>query len=77
VALVDTLESKGLARRLRSKEDRRANAIELTPKGRRVLKRADGMMDACEATLIRVLSVEEREQLTRMLERLLAASAYE
>jgi DNA-binding MarR family transcriptional regulator len=77
VALVDTLESQGLARRLRSREDRRANAVELTPKGRRVLKRADGMMDACEATLIRVLSIEEREQLTRMLERLLAGSAYE
>jgi DNA-binding MarR family transcriptional regulator len=77
VALVDTLESQGLARRLRSKEDRRANAVELTPKGRRVLKRADRMMDACEATFIRVLSVEEREQLTSMLERLLAASAYE
>src|SRR5215469_15683579 len=34
VALVDTLESRGLARRAKSQEDRRANVVELTPKGR-------------------------------------------
>jgi DNA-binding MarR family transcriptional regulator len=77
VALVDTLESQGLARRTRSREDRRANAVELTPKGRRVLKRADGLMDSCEATFIGVLKPEERQQLTSMLERLLAATLHE
>src|SRR6266702_3626635 len=34
VALVDTLEAQGLARRAQSREDRRANAVELTAKGR-------------------------------------------
>jgi DNA-binding MarR family transcriptional regulator len=77
VALVDTLESQGLARRVRSREDRRANAVELTPKGRRLLKRADALMDACEATFIRVLTGEERQQLADMLERLLTTGKHE
>ncbi|MBV9133715.1 MAG: winged helix-turn-helix transcriptional regulator, partial [Chloroflexi bacterium] len=71
VALVDTLESQGLARRIRSREDRRANAVELTAKGRRALTRADKLMEECEAQFVGVLEPLERQQLTRMLERLL------
>jgi DNA-binding MarR family transcriptional regulator len=47
VALVDALEQHGLVRRVRSREDRRANAVEVTPKGRRLLKRADALMEKC------------------------------
>jgi DNA-binding MarR family transcriptional regulator len=72
VALVDTLESQGLARRTQNREDRRANAVELTAKGRRVLKRADALMEACELSFVAGLPAEERDQLTRILERLLA-----
>jgi len=71
VALVDTLESQGLARRIRSREDRRANAVELTAKGRRALTRADKLMEECEAQFVGVLEPLERQQLTSMLERLL------
>lgn len=77
VALVDTLETQGLARRAQSREDRRANAVELTPKGRRVLKRADALMEACELSFVAGLPVDERDQLTRMLERLLASNRSE
>src|ERR671924_418207 len=41
VALVDRLESQGFARRVRSRDDRRANAVEVTARGRRLLKRAE------------------------------------
>lgn len=77
VALVDALESQGLARRIRSREDRRANAVELTLRGRRALKRAERLMEECESHFIRVLDPEEQRQLTSMLERLLAGNRRE
>jgi DNA-binding MarR family transcriptional regulator len=77
VALVDRLESQGLARRAQSRADRRANAVELTAKGRRVLKRADALMEACERGFVAGLPPDERDQLTRMLERLLAYNRQE
>ena len=75
VALVDALESRGLARRVRSRDDRRANAVELTAKGRRALKRADALMEACELSFVATLRPEERTQLRASLERLLAANS--
>jgi DNA-binding MarR family transcriptional regulator len=72
VALVDALEQHGLVRRVRSREDRRANAVEVTPKGRRLLKRADALMEKCEQTFVGDLQPNERAQLTSLLERLLA-----
>jgi DNA-binding MarR family transcriptional regulator len=74
VALVDALESRGLARRVRSRDDRRANAVELTPKGRHALKRADALMDASELSFVAVLRDDERTQLRDKLERLLAGN---
>ena len=71
VALVDALESQGLARRVRSREDRRANAVELTARGRRTLKRADALMEDCETSFVAGLHPGERDQLRNMLERLL------
>ena len=72
VALVDVLEEQGLARRVRSRQDRRVNGVEVTPRGRRVLKRADALMEECEQKFIAALPLAERKQLTSMLERLLA-----
>ena len=77
VALVDRLESQGLARRAQSRADRRANAVELTAKGRRVLKRAESSMEACELGFVAGLPADERDQLTRILERLLAYNRHE
>ena len=74
VALVDTLESHRLARRVPSRDDRRAKAVELTAKGRRALKRADALMEACELSFVATLSDQERRQLRDILERLLAAN---
>jgi DNA-binding MarR family transcriptional regulator len=74
VALVDTLEERGLARRAQSHADRRANVVELTTKGRRTLKRADALMDECEQAFVAALSPEEQNLLAKMLERLLVSS---
>ena len=72
VALVDALESRALARRVRSRADRRANAVELTAQGRRMLRRADALTEACERSFVASLRADERAQLTSLLERLLA-----
>ena len=77
VALVDALEAQGLVRRVRSREDRRANAIELTAKGRRAVRRAEKLMEECELKFVAALSEEERRLLTSMLERLLASNRRE
>ena len=44
VSLIDQLESAGLARRRPSATDRRAREIAITPKGRRLLQRARGLI---------------------------------
>jgi len=41
VALVEVLESHGLATRMETREDRRANRVHMSPKGRHVFKRAN------------------------------------
>lgn len=75
VALVDVLEEQGHARRVRSQEDRRVNGVEVTPRGRRVLKRADALMAKCELKFVAALAPAEQKQLTSMLERLVAFSS--
>jgi DNA-binding MarR family transcriptional regulator len=76
VALIDTLEALGLARRVQSREDRRANAVELTIKGRRALKRADALMEDCEAAFVATLRDDERRQLRDILDLLLASARH-
>ncbi|MDQ2784010.1 MAG: MarR family transcriptional regulator [Chloroflexota bacterium] len=67
VALVDDLEQRSLVRRAPSREDRRANTIELTAAGREILARADHLMDGCEASFIATLPAREREQIAAIL----------
>ena len=42
VALMDELERRGIAERVRSGADRRANALQLTPAGARAARTGDG-----------------------------------
>ena len=48
VSLIDQLEGAGLARRRPSATDRRAREIAITPKGRRLLQRARGLLSQVE-----------------------------
>lgn len=70
VAKVDSLEEAGLVERRADPGDRRVRALHLTPKGRRLLKRAAEIAVEYEARLCEDLSEREREQLIDLLQRL-------
>lgn len=71
VSLIDQLESAGLAKRRPSVTDRRAREIAITPKGRRALQRARGLILQVEDEVLAGLSVEERSELVALLRRAL------
>jgi MarR family transcriptional regulator, transcriptional regulator for hemolysin len=67
VSLIDQLEGAGLAKRRPSATDRRAREIAITPKGRRLLQRARGMILETENEVLAGLSAGERGELVRLL----------
>jgi DNA-binding MarR family transcriptional regulator len=74
VALIDELERAGLAQRRPHLTDRRAREVVITPKGRRVLKRARGMAAQVEDEVLRGLSATERRELLTLLRRALVSA---
>jgi DNA-binding MarR family transcriptional regulator len=70
VALIDELEQKGYVKRERNPEDRRAYVITLTAAGRRAQSRAEKAVDAHALEFFGRLSEPEREELHRLLARL-------
>ena len=72
VGLVDFLEQRGLAKRERSKEDRRAYMVRVTPKGARLTVKATEVVTAEEARMFAPLDDRERELLRHLSTRLLA-----
>jgi len=72
VAIIDSLEAKGVIARRPDAEDRRRNVVELTPAGQDILRQATAASDAAEAELLASLSPEEGEQLRDLLARVLA-----
>lgn len=70
VALVDSLEEKGLVERRPDPADRRVRALHVTPKGRRAL--ASGFEAAMrnEQDVFGSLSATERTELRRMLQQI-------
>jgi DNA-binding MarR family transcriptional regulator len=72
VAMLDTLEAKGLLSRRPDSEDRRRNVVELTPAGHDILSRAVAASDTAEAKLLAPLSPEEATQLRDLLARVVA-----
>jgi DNA-binding MarR family transcriptional regulator len=71
VTLIDELESLGMVERERYPGDRRAYAVTLTEKGRKILREATEFVDANEAEFFAALSKPEREQLRALLAKLL------
>jgi DNA-binding MarR family transcriptional regulator len=69
VALVDDLEDRGLAERRRDPVDRRAYALYLTPRGRKLLAELERAAEEDEAELLTALDASERRQLISLLER--------
>jgi DNA-binding MarR family transcriptional regulator len=74
VSLIDELESAGLARRRPSAKDRRAREVVITPKGRRLLKQARGLIAQVEDEVLGGLSAKERRQLLGLLRRALESA---
>src|SRR3954471_2686212 len=63
VALIDQLEKAGLAKRRPHATDRRARAVTITPKGRRVLERARQMALQVEDEVLGGLPDADRREL--------------
>ncbi len=70
VALLDTLEGKGLVARVPHAKDRRRNAIVLTPAGQRVLERAAAASDEAERQLLATLDRQAAHDLRDSLRRI-------
>ncbi|MER5731931.1 MarR family winged helix-turn-helix transcriptional regulator [Streptomyces sp. NPDC002138] len=75
VAVINELADRGLVDRTPDPADRRRNVITLTPQGRRHSRRLEQLLDAAQEELLSPLSPAEREQLTRLLGRLVTHHA--
>jgi len=70
VAIIDTLERGGYARREPVKTDRRSHALYLTPEGKKLLDKALKLQADHEARLLRKLGKDDSRQLLDLLRRL-------
>lgn len=68
-SILDRLEAKGLITRVRADTDRRRVLVGLTPAGRRRLVQAPALMHEHFVRAFEALPPDEREALTRALER--------
>jgi DNA-binding MarR family transcriptional regulator len=67
VAIVDDLEREGLARRERDAQDRRRHAVQVTPAGRKVLRRGHEVTARLDDEVLAGLNDRERQQLLALL----------
>jgi len=74
VAVIDSLERQGLAARRSHPEDRRAFAVTLTAKARKLLPDLDARGHALEDDITSPLSPEERTTLRQLLQRVAATA---
>jgi DNA-binding MarR family transcriptional regulator len=73
-AVVLELEGDGLVARERDPRDRRRNVVTLTPTGESALRDLDARVNAAQEELLAPLTATERDELTRLLTRLVARS---
>jgi DNA-binding MarR family transcriptional regulator len=73
VALIDDVEARGLVERRRNPHDRRAHALHLTAKGRKLYDKAREIATAYEEQLCGALSPHERDELLCLLHKLATA----
>ncbi|MFF7375385.1 MarR family winged helix-turn-helix transcriptional regulator [Streptomyces massasporeus] len=74
VGVLNDLQSAGLVVREPDPKDRRKNAVSLTERGARLLKRCEKAARAANDELLAPLSVAEREQFMAMLLRISATA---
>jgi MarR family 2-MHQ and catechol resistance regulon transcriptional repressor len=73
---VDRLFQKGLVTRIDSETDRRVRVVDLTPEGRKLIKRIFNAHAEQLEKLAQVLSASERAQLVELLKKLGKHAAY-
>jgi DNA-binding MarR family transcriptional regulator len=71
VAALDELVDRGLVERAADPVDRRRNVISITPAGRARFRRLDKVLANVQDELLSPLSPNQREQLVRLLTRVL------
>jgi MarR family transcriptional regulator, lower aerobic nicotinate degradation pathway regulator len=71
VAVINELAERGLIERAPDPADRRRNVITMTPRGRRHLRQLDKLIAAIQDDLLAPLTQPQRDQLVRLLTRLL------
>jgi DNA-binding MarR family transcriptional regulator len=71
VAIIDDMTRLGFVERARHPDDRRAYAVTLTEDGREALKQAIQTVNEVEAEVFAPLSMEEREQMRVLLQKIL------
>jgi DNA-binding MarR family transcriptional regulator len=71
VAVINELAARGLIERAPDPADRRRNVITMTPRGRRHLRQLDKLIAAIQDDLLAPLTQSQRDQLVRLLTRLL------
>jgi DNA-binding MarR family transcriptional regulator len=74
VMVIDSLEERGLAKRLTHPDDRRAVAVTLTAKARRLLPALNDQGRELEDEIAAPLSAKERATLRRLLQRVAAGA---
>jgi DNA-binding MarR family transcriptional regulator len=67
VILLNGLEDAELIERTRDPQDRRRHIVEITPKGRRALEKAERELETVEDDVLGKLSSSERDQLRDLL----------
>jgi DNA-binding MarR family transcriptional regulator len=67
VTLVDDLEARGAVKRIKHPNDRRAHALSLTPKGRKLFEKALEVAMSTEARLCENISDAQRRELLELL----------
>lgn len=67
VAVLNELESLGMASRQRDATDRRRHIVTITPRGTAALQSVDSALDNADDDLFAALSSAERDQLERLL----------
>jgi MarR family transcriptional regulator, lower aerobic nicotinate degradation pathway regulator len=77
VLTIDELVEHGLVERRPDPTDRRRNVVVITPAGRRRLRKLDRLVARIQNQLLAALSVDEREQLIRLLSRVVDHHAKE
>jgi len=70
VSVIDNLERRGLVERRAADNDRRSNALVLTPDGAALLKKLKRRVNEHEKRLVQHLSEDERQTLVTLLQRI-------